>query len=126
MAKPSLLGIEYAAQAMRVFEEWERLAEKGNKDERRIASAQLRGLNLLRTRIGSNPLGAGNPMARDRWPRALVRDYGHEIPNLFRFELADRWRGYYTLIGEPGGVRAWVLYLWDHETYNKQSGYRKK
>ena len=48
-----------------------------------------------------------------------------ETHKVFRFELAERWRGYYSLIGEPGGARIWVLYLWDHRTYSKQSGYSK-
>ena len=29
-------------------------------------------------------------------------------------------------MSEPGGARIWVLYLWDHRTYSKQSGYAKK
>lgn len=69
---------------------------------------------------------AGDPVSKDRWPAVLVRDYGADIPNLFRFELAERWRGYYSLVGEPGGARVWVLYLWDHRTYSKQSGYFRR
>jgi len=56
-------------------------------------------------------------------PRDLARDHGADIPNLFRFELADRWRGYCSFVGEPGGVRIWLLYGWDHRTYRRQSGY---
>jgi len=29
-------------------------------------------------------------------------------------------------MSEPGGARIWVLYLWDHRIYSKQSGYSKK
>jgi hypothetical protein len=65
-------------------------------------------------------------VAKDRWPRDLARDYGSDIPNFFRFELADRWRGYYALVGEPGGTRVWILYLWSDEEYSRQSGYEKK
>ena len=126
MAKPKLLGIDYAAKAAPVLEEWRRLSKVGTYGEKRLAKAKLKSLTTFEARAWTNPLTAGDPAARNRWPADIVRDYGADIPNLFRFELADRWRGYYSLIGEPGGVRIWVLHLWDHRTYSKQSGYSKK
>ncbi len=126
MAKPRLLGIEYAAKAAPVLEEWRRLAEEGTETEKRPAKAKLKSLATFERRARANPLTAGDPTARDRWPAILRRDYGAYIPNLFRFELAERWRGYYSLVGESGGARVWVLYLWDHRTYSRQSGYSKK
>ena len=126
VAKPKLLGIDYAAKASPKVEDWRRLVMFGTKDEKRLARAKLKGLATFELRGRSNPLTAGEPVAKDRWPRDLVRDYGTDIPNLFRFELADRWRGYYSLIGEPGGARIWILYLWDHRTYSRQSGYSKR
>ncbi|HEY7588566.1 MAG TPA: hypothetical protein VIB49_07475 [Thermoplasmata archaeon] len=126
MARPKLLGIAYAAMAKPVVEEWRRLAKLGTEDEKRLARAKLKSLATFELRGRTNPLAAGDPVAKGRWPRDLVRDYGADIPNLFRFELAERWRGYYSLIGEPGGARIWVLYLWEHRTYSEQSGYSKK
>ena len=126
MAKPKLLGIDYAAKAGPVREEWRRLARVGTYDERRLARAKIKSLATFETRAWTNLLTAGDPVAKDRWPADLVRDYGADIPNLFRFELAERWRGYYSLIGEPGGARIWVLYLWDYRTHSKQSGCSKR
>jgi hypothetical protein len=125
LAKPKLLGVEYAARASAVRDEWLRSAKEGKDNEKRSAKAKLKSLATFETRARANPLTAGDAVAKDRWPEALSRDYGADIPNLFRFELADRWRGYYSLIGEPGGARIWVLYLWDHRTYSEQSGYSK-
>ena len=126
MARPRLLGVEYAAKAGPVREEWVRVAKAGADRDKRLAKAKLKSLTTFETRALSNPLTAGDPVAKDRWPGVLVQDYGADIPNLFRFELAERWRGYYSLIGEAGGARIWVLYLWDHQTYSEQSGYSKK
>ncbi len=126
MAKPRLLGIEYAAKAAPVLQEWRRLAEEGTETEKRPAKAKLKSIATFETRARANPLTAGDPVAKDRWPGILRRDYGADIPNLFRFELAERWRGYYSLVGESGGARVWVLYLWDHRTYSRQSSYSKK
>ncbi|MHB1261248.1 MAG: hypothetical protein ACYC2H_05985 [Thermoplasmatota archaeon] len=125
MGRPKLLGIRYARLAEPVRLIWER-ASKGTDDAaKRAALAKLKGLKTLEARITANPLTAGDAMQRDRWPACVTADYG-AIPNLTRFELADRWRGYYSLIGEPGGARAVILYLWDHETYSAMSGYAKK
>ena len=126
MAKPNPLGIRYAPLAARVFESWRNPSPHASESERRAAAARLKSLRTFEFRAKSNPLAAGDPVAHDRWPDDLERDYGAEVPNLFRFELADRWRGYFSLVGEPGGVRVWVLYLWSHEEYSRQSGYRKK
>jgi len=126
VAKPKVLGIEYAAKAAPVLEKWRRLAEEGTESEKRLAKAKLKSIATFETRVRTNPLTAGDPVAKDRWPGVLLRDYGADIPNLFRFELAERWRGYYPVVGEPGGARIWVLYLWDHRTYSRQSGYSKK
>ena len=126
MARPKLLGIDYAAKPAPVVEERRRLTKEGTDNEKRLAKAKLKSLATFETRARSNPLTAGDPVAKDRWPDTLVRDYGGDIPNLFRFELAERWRGYYSLIGEPGGARIWVLNLWDHRTYSEHSGYAKK
>lgn len=126
MPKPRLLGIEYGAKASPVKAAWESPPAKATAEDRREARAKHKSLRTFESRARANPLAAGEPVAHDRWPRDLPRDYGPDIPNLFRFELADRWRGYYALVGEPGGCRIWVLYLWDHATYGRQSGYEKK
>ncbi len=126
MPQPKLLGIGYAAKAAPIREAWRLLDDRSSGRQAREAAAKLKSLATFEARAWANPLRTGDPVARDRWPRDLARDYGPDIPNLFRFELTDRWRGYCSLIGEPGGVRIWVLYLWDHETYNRQSGYAKK
>ncbi|HLF15896.1 MAG TPA: hypothetical protein VI796_00460 [Candidatus Thermoplasmatota archaeon] len=125
MARPKLLGIEYARLAAPVRDGWKALEKDGGPEEKRDAKAKLKSLATLEQRIKSNPLTAGDPVEHDRWPASLAKDYG-PVPNLTRFELAARWRGYYALIGQPGGVKAWILYLLDHETYSKMSGYDKK
>jgi hypothetical protein len=107
-----------------VRESWERALDQTG-EQKRWAAAKLKSLRTFEARALSNPFAAGDGIKRDRWPKDVRRDYG-AVPNLFRFELAERWRGYYTMIGEPGGVRVVVLYLWDHETYSKQSDYAKK
>lgn len=125
MAKPKFLGVRYARLAAPVKAKWETEAKGTDAETKKAALAGLKSLKTIETRIMANVLTAGDTMQRDRWPVCLAKDYG-AIPNLFRFELADRWRGYYSLIGEPGGVRAVILYIWDHGTYSKMSGYDKK
>jgi hypothetical protein len=124
MAKPKLLGVEYAAKALPVKELWENPPASTSATDRRSFVARLKSLRTFELRAKSNPLTAGNPMSDEKWPHDLKKDYG-EVPNLFRFELADRWRGFYAVVGEVGGARIWILYLWDHEEYSRQCGYSK-
>lgn len=126
MAKPKVLGIAYAPMAAGVKNSWDGPSPTLSEAERRGVAARLKSLRTFEFRARSNPLLAGDPVAHDRWPGDLKRDYGADVPNLFRFELAERWRGFYSLVGEAGGARVWVLYLWSHEEYSRQSGYRKK
>lgn len=126
MPRPKLLRIDVAPEAARLVESWRALATGVRGVEGRSARAHLKSLATFEARAKANPLAAGDPVARDRWPRSLRAEYGDEAPNLFRFELADRWRGYYTLLTEGGDVRIWILYLWDHERYSRESGYAKK
>ena len=126
MAKPRLLGVEYGHKAEPVRAAWLHPHAGSSTQQKRLAAARLKSLRTFELRAKSNPLNAGDPIEHDRWPGDVKRDYGPGIPNLFRFELADRWRGYYSLIGEVGGAKVWVLYLWSHEEYSRQSGYAKK
>ncbi|MEK6975091.1 MAG: hypothetical protein AABY18_01960 [Candidatus Thermoplasmatota archaeon] len=125
MGKPKLLGIRYARLAQPVKDTWEVEAKGADPDVKKAALAKLKSLKTLEARITTNVLTAGDTVQHNHWPACLAKDYG-AVPNLFRFELADRWRGLYALIGEPGGVRAVILYLWDHATYDKMHGYAKK
>ena len=126
MARPKFLGISYGPPALETLGIWRQAAQGGPSAQARQTKALLKSLATFETRARMNPLSAGDPVAHDRWPASLKRDYGPDLPNLFRFELAERQRGYYSLVGELGGVRIWVLYLWDHERYNRESGYAKK
>lgn len=125
MGKPPFAGMRYARHARQVCDAWSKDAQ-GHDSAAKAARAHLKSLRTLRARLRQNPLRAGDPVAHDRWPACLWEDYGDDIPTLFRFELAQRWRGYYTLISGEDGVEAWILYLWDHERYDRESGYRGK
>ncbi len=48
------------------------------------------------------------------------------VSNLFRIELTGYWRMLYTLEGNQIEIVAFVLYLIDHQTYDKLFGYRKR
>jgi len=72
VSKPKLLGVDYAAEAAPVLEEWRRLASEGGGKEKRLAKAKLKSLATFETRAWTNPLTAGDPVVRDRWPGVLV------------------------------------------------------
>ena len=59
MAKPKLLGIDYAAEAAPILEEWRRSVSEGDGKEKRLAKAKLKSLSTFETRAWTNPLTAG-------------------------------------------------------------------
>src|SRR2546425_11551090 len=59
VAKPKLLGVDYAAEAAPVLEEWRRLAREGGGKEKRLSKAKLKSLSTFETRAWTNPLTAG-------------------------------------------------------------------
>lgn len=124
MARPKFLGVSFAAKAQAVLDAWKRAAGE-DSPAGKLAKAKVKALRTFEARAAMNPLSAGDFVARDRWPKCATRDYG-SLPNLARFELPDNWRGIFSLVGEPGGVRIRILYLWDHPTYDKEFGYEKK
>ena len=68
----------------------------------------------------------GDPIAKDLIPQEYKENYG--ITNLFRVELPDYWRMLYTLTDGESVVEiiAFVLDIFNHDTYNKKFGYRKR
>ena len=90
MAKSRILGIDYAAKAGAVLDDWRRLANLGTDDERRLAGAKLRRLTTFELRARANPLNAGDAAAKDRWPGDLVRDSGADLSLTLRSSGSKR------------------------------------
>ncbi|MBI2109681.1 hypothetical protein HYT58_00720 [Candidatus Woesearchaeota archaeon] len=68
-----------------------------------------------------------NPFAGDQVPKRLIPDkYSKkfDVDNVWRIELADRWRLVYTITGNQIEIITFVMDIFDHKEYDKVFGYK--
>src|SRR3990167_8390967 len=85
----------------------------------------LNAVNKKSELIKANP-HYGEPISHDLIPKEYVQKYG--ITNLFRVELPNYWRMFYTLTNNAGKIEiiAFILEISDHPTYDKRMKYKKR
>ncbi|MBS3068698.1 hypothetical protein J4450_08385 [Candidatus Micrarchaeota archaeon] len=108
-------------QAKVEFEELNRIVgEQQAKGETNSEEMQiLKSIKQKSEILKINPT-YGDKIPHKQIPRTL------NVSNLFRVELTNYWRMIYTLDGNNIEVIAFILYIFDHPTYNKLFGYRKR
>ncbi len=89
----------------------------------KIERSILKSIDHKKDLIKANPQ-YGEPIAKNLIPSVYVLKYG--VNNLFRVELANRWRMLYT-IKNDGQVEivAFVLDIKNHREYDHLMGYKK-
>lgn len=90
-----------------------------SKTEKSILKSIRQKIKLIK----ENPQ-YGNPVSKKLIPREYKEKY--KITNLFRVELPNFWRMFYTLTqGETKiEIIAFMLDILDHKEYDKKLGYR--
>ena len=81
----------------------------------------MRSINRVRDLLKQNPF-AGDQVKKKLIPRKYILKY--DIDNLWRIELADRWRLVYTITGYQLEIINFILEIFDHKDYNKVFGYK--
>lgn len=76
-----------------------------------------KSVNLLK----KNPF-AGNQIPKRQIPEKYIKKYGAE--NVWRIELANRWRLIYTITGNKLEVINFVMDVFNHKEYDKIFGYK--
>jgi Txe/YoeB family toxin of Txe-Axe toxin-antitoxin module len=73
--------------------------------------------------ISANPF-YGENAKKSLIPKSYIMQY--DITNIFIADLPDYWRLVYTLESDEVEIIAFVLDIFDHDSYNKKFGFRKK
>ncbi len=81
----------------------------------------LRSINRVKDVLKANPF-AGNQIHKKRIPKEYIKKY--DIENLWRIELANRWRLIYTITGNEVEIINFVLDIFNHKDYDKTFGYK--
>ena len=81
----------------------------------------LRSINRARDLLKQNPF-AGEQIQKRLIPEKYIKKF--DVNNLWRFELADRWRLIYTITGNQIEIINFIIDIFNHRDYDKVFGYR--
>ncbi|MEK6941036.1 MAG: hypothetical protein AABW49_04000 [Nanoarchaeota archaeon] len=81
----------------------------------------LRSIERVIDLLKKNPF-AGDQVPRRQLPDKYAKKYDAE--NIWRIELANRWRLVYTITGNKLEVINFVMDIFDHKDYDKVFGYK--
>lgn len=95
--------------------------EKLNGIESSFNQTLLRSINRVRDLLKQNPF-AGDQIPKKQIPEKYSIEY--DVSNLWRIELADRWRLVYTITGNQLEIINFVLDIFNHREYDKIFGYK--
>tara|TARA_Y100000034_G_scaffold136158_1_gene211153 strand:- start:152 stop:526 length:375 start_codon:yes stop_codon:yes gene_type:complete len=123
MIKGKDVKVILSKEANVVYEELNQIVgnEKKNQVESSVHQSLLRSINRVRDLLKINPF-AGNQLLKSRIPKKYVQLYG--ITNLWRIELANRWRMMYSIDGNEIEIVNFVLDIFNHKDYDKLLGYK--
>ncbi|MAG07571.1 hypothetical protein CMI46_02040 [Candidatus Pacearchaeota archaeon] len=123
MIKGKDVKVILSKEANVVYEELNQIVgnEKKNQVESSVHQSLLRSINRVRDLLKINPF-AGNQLPKSRIPKKYVQLYG--ITNLWRIELANRWRMMYSIDGNEIEIVNFVLDIFNHKDYDKLLGYK--
>lgn len=91
-------------------------AKKENTSEMQLLKSIHQKITLIKS----------NPFYGDNLKKDLIPDKYNKLSNLWRVELSQFWRMIYTIKGDQLEIICFVLELFDHPSYDKLFGYRKK
>ena len=81
----------------------------------------LRSINRVRNLLKQNPF-AGDQVKKKQIPLKYIKIF--DVNNVWRIELAGRWRLVYTITGNQIEIITFILDIFDHKDYDKVFGYK--
>ncbi|MBI2451720.1 type II toxin-antitoxin system YoeB family toxin [Candidatus Pacearchaeota archaeon] len=110
-------------EADEVFQELKRIVdeEKMKGIESSFHQTLLRSIERVIELLKKNPF-AGDQVPRRQLPNKYYKKYDAE--NVWRIELANRWRLIYTITGNKLEVINFVMDIFNHKDYDKVFGYK--
>ncbi|MEK6875721.1 MAG: hypothetical protein AABX30_03485 [Nanoarchaeota archaeon] len=121
--KDKEVRVKLSIEADKVYQELNKIVgeEKLKNIESSFHQTLLRSINKAVELLKQNPF-AGNQIQKRLIPGKYIIKY--EIDNLWRIELADRWRLIYTITGNQLEIVNFVLDIFNHREYDKIFGYK--
>lgn len=123
MFENKIIKVIFSSEADSVFQELIKIAnDEGLKGiEGSIHQTLLRSIQRAVELLKSNPF-AGNQIPRRLHPKKYYQKYDAE--NIWRIELAKRWRLIYTIAGNKIEIINFVIDIFNHRDYDSVFGYK--
>jgi hypothetical protein len=115
--------VRLSEEANEVFEELNKIVyeEKQKGIESSFHQTLLRSILRVRDLLKENPF-AGDQVPKRQMPKKYSKEYDAE--NVWRIELADRWRLVYTITGNQVEITTFIMDIFNHRDYDKVFGYK--
>ena len=125
MFKGKEIRVVFSEEARESFDELNKVVGEEVKKNIRASVHQtlLRSINRAKELLRENPF-TGIQVPKSQIPSKYLLKYN--VTNLWKMNLSDFWRMIYTATGNQVEIRAFVLDIVDHKTYDKLFGYRRK
>lgn len=123
MFKDKEIKVTLSEEADEVFQELNSIVgeEKMKGVKSSFHQTLLRSIERVIDLLKKNPF-AGDQVPRRQHPKIYAKKYDAE--NVWRIELANRWRLIYTITGNKLEVVNFVMDIFNHKDYDKVFGYK--
>ena len=123
MYKEKDVVINLSEEANEVYEELNKIVgeEKMKGINSSFHQTLLRAIHRIRDLLKENPF-AGDQVPKKQIPVKYMQKY--DADNVWRMELANRWRLVYTITGNQIEIVTFVMDIFNHKNYDKTFGYK--
>lgn len=115
--------VKLSEEANEIYEELNKLVgeEKMKGIESSFHQTLLRSIHRVRDLLKQNPF-AGDQVPKKQNPNKYVLKY--DADNVWRIELANRWRLVYTITGNQIEIVTFIMDIFNHKSYDKIFRYK--
>ena len=117
------VSVKLSEEADEVYQELNKIVgeEKLKGIDSSFHQTLLRSINRVRDLLKQNPF-AGDQVPKRQIPQKYIKKF--DVDNVWRIELADRWRLVYTITGNQIEIITFIIDIFDHKDYDKVFGYK--
>lgn len=117
------VSVRLSEEADNVYQELNKIVgeEKLKGIDSSFHQTLLRSIQRVRDLLKQNPF-AGDQVKKKQIPSKYIQKF--DADNVWRIELADRWRLVYTITGNQIEIIAFIMDIFDHKNYDKVFGYK--
>ena len=117
------VSVKLSEEADEVYQELNKIVgeEKLKGIDSSFHQTLLRSINRVRDLLKQNPF-AGDQVPKRQIPQKYTQKF--DVDNVWRIELADRWRLVYTITGNQIEIVTFVMDIFNHKDYDNVFGYK--